>query len=377
MPTPDHFNLHKAIEQYIQEINCRELLRRDESDEIFDHLLSDSEELMADGLSEQEAFTMSVERFGVSELISIEYGKTRPLGSLKGQIVTGLMLFFTVLFITQLIHHLTIFTFSVGDHFHWTPQTGQLFDIGLKVLLLGGLMSYLVYRIKNQPYFRRLELWLIPLLGTGLPYILGRFWYLVHDPTGLYTYQKDMLDRMFINSQILSFLTIVLLVIIHFFRGVKDRRQQSSSSIRAQQPVFLMLTFYLLVLHAGIQLVGFLSFHSAQMMGLAEGSISNFDLGFKALFVGGLGLHLLQKLKKEKHFRTLEIWFLPLIALSMAALTKYTYTFFNMIDPAARKFFRIGIGNSSTIKVLALLLLVVLTFVIVAKEQRRLTKNFL
>lgn len=48
-----------------------------------------------------------------------------------------------------------------------------------------------------------------------------------------------------------------------------------------------------------------------------------------------------------------------------------------MIDPMARKFTRISLANSWTINVLALLLLLVCTLVMVAQEQRRLTKGWL
>lgn len=375
MHKPNPFNLDEAIEAHIREINYRNVLQEEECDEIFDHLLSDTETFMAEGLSEREAFALSIKSFGDTELISYEFERSRPFWSLKSQLVTGLMLFFTVLFITQFIHNLTILTFLAGDHFHWTPQTGQLFDLGLKMLILGGFSSYLVYRIKNYPYFRKIELWLLPLFGTVLPYIMGQFWYLVHDPTGLYTYQKDMLMRMTRNSDALSLAGIALLTIIYFIRRFKARKREPAYLTEKKRPVLFLSFFYLLILHAGIRLMDFLSFHGAKLMGIAKDWISNFDLAMKSLFVAGFAIYLFRQLGKQKPFGQLEAWLLPLLALPIVALVDYRFLFFDMIDPAARKFMRIGIVNSWTINVLTLFILVVMTFVMVAQEQRRLTRG--
>ncbi|PHN05939.1 hypothetical protein [Flavilitoribacter nigricans] len=375
MHHPDQFNLHHAIAHYIDEINNGDLLRGEEYDELFDHLLSDTEALMEDGLSAREAFTLSTDRFGSTGLIRQEYERAKPFASLKSRIVTGMMLFFTVLLLIGLTEHLTILNFLIGDHFHWSARTGRIFDFGLKALLLGGFAAYFTYRLKNYPYFCRLELWLLPLLGGVLPYLLARLWPLVQGPSGLYTYQKDMLSGMLSNSKIMAPAGVLILIVVHYLRRYKDRDRRAVSRTGSRQSVVFMFFFYLLVIQAGIKIMSFVSFYGGQWMGLTETGISNFDLILKCLFVDGMAIFLFLKRKKPQMFGRRENWMLPLLAMILFPIVDYMYVILSIMDPMTRKFMRTFVTNSYMINAFALLLLLILTFVMVAQEQRRLTKG--
>ncbi|PHN05937.1 hypothetical protein [Flavilitoribacter nigricans] len=176
MEHPTEFDLQLAINNFIREIDRRQVFDRDQLDELYDHFTEETASLTALGLNEREAFTVSKLRFGEAAVIRREYERVQPVDGAGQKIIFGFMGFFMIGFGYSLVSAAHQLVTSLYRRFGETREMLFLFlDYFLSFLIMGGLLTYIVYRLRTKPYFTRLELFAIPLLGFFMNFSGNRF----------------------------------------------------------------------------------------------------------------------------------------------------------------------------------------------------------
>ncbi|MCB0633342.1 MAG: hypothetical protein R2824_17725 [Saprospiraceae bacterium] len=217
------FHLQSAILQYIQRIDLEHLLDQDEREELFDHLLSETEALMETGLSEREALAVSKLRFGEIALISQQYEQVKPLGSVRKNLISGIMLFFMVTGLSSLLQMISIGSLVLFDELQIAPTFIRILDFGIKFMVFGGLLAYAITRIRQRQLFRSYELWLIPILGLLSPLALSAT-FLLGSPY-MRLYQGNLMSHFFLNTGIVVGICMTTLALIYYFILYRDRKE--------------------------------------------------------------------------------------------------------------------------------------------------------
>ena len=159
------FNLEKALEDFISTVNSGNLLSETDKDELRDHLTLEFSSLTELGLTEEEAFLISLKRFGYAELVQAEYQKAKPGKRIFQLLVFSIVAIFSI---KTVLNIMTISSLSVAV----IVQKLSLIDFGLYIkwgdvgvqvltLFMAILIGFIV--LQRADLSRIKNLWPIPV----------------------------------------------------------------------------------------------------------------------------------------------------------------------------------------------------------------------
>ena len=162
--------LRQDLDSMIEQINSSGALYKADSDELFDHLYSEIEQLKEQGLNHEEALQICKMRFGNIDLIKHEYIKERPFSVWKKRIIIGLGFFFSLSIVKSLISLISSYLLILTE-----PQISKNlmpFVNGGMQLVGGGVLIFLIYlTYKKRPIRINALLWLLPLISLTLYFV--------------------------------------------------------------------------------------------------------------------------------------------------------------------------------------------------------------
>lgn len=375
MESGPHFDLQLAIELYLQDIDQDHLLDRDEKNELFDHFLSGTEELMQQGYSEEEAFEHCKAGFGETDLISREYARARPFRVSLIAAAGGLLLFFSIPIINSLMLLIAAISYRGGQLLDIPIRWISIGNLALMVLLLGGIGAYLLDRLKKRPYFRKAELWAIPVSAVLLPLAGNVLLMMAYNRSTAYRYQIELISSLFTQGNTITQLSILIPVITVFVLRHRSRRSGQPLLAHGALSGSFFLFFYLLLGISSISLLSPLSLYAGHWLGFPDGWIKMSDIVLKITMVLSLLGYVGYRLKKQQFFGSVESVVLPILGLICPWVANWTFWF---VDAATINVRLINqtVLNSATIFQIALVLLILLSYVLISRTQKRLTAGW-
>lgn len=220
MEYPTKFDLQVAVQTYISAIDRNRLLDQDEREELFDHLMLETESLLEGGLTEEEAFTVSKLRFGESALISQQYEQVKPFAAVRKYILSGIMLFFIITGFSSVLQIFSLGSLALFHEWNLSNSITRYLDLGAKMMVFGFFLTYAFARIKRNQVLKKYEFWLVPLLGllspllSGIAFSLGYNYLRLAGPTMSY---------IFLNNKIITGICMVSLALIYYILLYKRR----------------------------------------------------------------------------------------------------------------------------------------------------------
>lgn len=123
--------------------------------------------------------------------------------------------------VTSLI---SCFTFWLSTVEYYGIGWVRWFDLVLKFLFLGGILAVITSRIQKQIYFKKLELFLIPVIGFASPY-LSDLLFLSLFPRDHWNHStRKMLELFNYNSQIIIITTIIIIALTTYSLMYKEQK---------------------------------------------------------------------------------------------------------------------------------------------------------
>ncbi|MCB0633341.1 MAG: hypothetical protein R2824_17730 [Saprospiraceae bacterium] len=369
MRHPDHFNLHEAIDAYLHEINQNALLNHEERAEIIDHLLTETEILQEQGLSERAAFTLAARQFGPSEQISREYQRVKPFFTVgKAAIAGSLLIFFTV-FIVNLIYALSLGMAVIAGQFSLSPSATTSIDLALKITLIIGALRYVQWRFKYQSKFKAWEAIIIPFVGLLSPFML-EYCYSYNNSA----YQDIVLKGLSNNSIILSILMFGGLVtcyrmIYQWRRFGRKILSGSASDTKVRTGIFVML-FLFLAIFSLTHIITSFSIWLATFNIFKLSWIKLFDFGLKLIFLGGVLTVIVSRIRTKAFFKKFELISIPLLGIVSPFLIDILFlTIASRIRINKTLFVMLNL-NSQILLGLILIVIAITTYALLYRERK-------
>jgi hypothetical protein len=180
-----HFDLQSGIRNYLSKLHLDGNLSRNDEMELESHIRDGVDSLAKTGLSEEEAFLITVKRTGHATILSEEYNKVNPF------FVSNKIRSYSIISLGLILSLGTIFLFlyDVIDMFRGAYLAQTTADTIVKVFLYLGLCVailtvlkwgksftlFLQNKIDRNPFATAATLFLLPLMSFGLQSILIRY----------------------------------------------------------------------------------------------------------------------------------------------------------------------------------------------------------
>lgn len=372
MLTSDDFNLNKAIEAYVRQVNRHHLINREEREELLDHLLTETEILQAEGWSEREAFEIAIEQFGSSELISEEYERVKPFYSIRKVAIAVSLLTFFFIFIAGLINALSLVAPLIKRQFFLDPTTSNLLDIGIKVSLIAGMVGYLHWRFRTQHPMKVWEVSLIPILGLAAPFFYGIMADLFFQRNYI---TSSLVEAHFNNVYIISVLLVGLLVV--YYRLIFKWRASKNSFIAASTTdskgkIGIIAAFFLsLTIISFIELITSFSMWLASTEILAAAWVKLFDLVWKLFLLWGMLAIIVNRIKNQVFFKKLELIFIPLVGFASLYLSEMLFVALASRGLFDKTIFGYINYNTQIIVGFSFIMVAIMTYIFLFKERKQ------
>lgn len=375
--TPDQFNLHEAVEAYISQLDRDNQLRRDEHEEIADHLLTEVEILQQGGFGQQEAFSLAVTQFGPTELISREYQRIKPFYTIRKAAIAAALFLFLFVFIVGSLYALSSVVWVVSREFALSGSAEKYLDITVKVIFTSVAIIYLWRRFDRRKTLKVREMIVIPMLGLAAPFfnnILNHFL----SGSGHISYSSLLTGHMntyMIFSILLAGLLIVSYRLIfkwHYAskKPLSETTNYSKVKIGILTAFFLLLAIFVVV----TSLISCFTFWLSTVGYYGIGWVKWLDLVLKFLFLGGMLAIIASRINNRKFFKKLELLLIPLIGFASPYLSDRL--FISVFPPdhwnhSTRKTLELFNGNSQVVIVFTILIITVTTYLLIYKEQKQ------
>ena len=256
------FDLQYEIKNYLKKLLLNGNLTNSDAMEIESHIKDGVDSLTRNGLSEEEAFLITLKRVGNADLLSEEYNKVNPFfvsNKIRSFSIIGLALILSLGTIFLLLYDLISMFRSVYLK-HTTADTivkASLYlalCIAILIILKWGnsFTMFLQRKIERQPFLTAAILFLLPLLSFGLQSVIIR--YIPRDETQEnLNVPFDVNDVQYANfSFYLVIIAAVLVTLIWFESSVKKRKLTQRKSFFNSQILFLILFSIIICLSAGM-----------------------------------------------------------------------------------------------------------------------------
>ncbi len=169
MEPAKRFDLEREIAIYIGTMRDRGL-NKSEIDELVEHFLLSSQDLIENGLRPEEAFLISKRRFGDLEMVEEEYEKAVPRYSTRRMFLNSIFLFFSIVALLATVNYISLFSMYAAGHFpNLSDAYIQVGDLILKMSSVG-LLAFASYHIVARsrttrwwPYIALPAIALLPL----------------------------------------------------------------------------------------------------------------------------------------------------------------------------------------------------------------------
>lgn len=225
MERTEKFDLNFEINQLIQYININQNLGQEETDELFDHLLSESEYLMESGLSAPEAFTITKMRFGESKMIRLEFEKIKPKYPFGYIFINSIMIVSAIILLNIITGYSSILTFKLYQVSTLPTDFLTVLDLSLKFILSGGIIYWVYWSLRSNAPFARGSYYILPIIAVI--YSFGFNWV---SPSIFYSLRgldMDFMSGIGINTYIIGGLIVLGLVIIYFMYLSQERKKSA------------------------------------------------------------------------------------------------------------------------------------------------------
>src|SRR5438309_4357342 len=179
------FDLQHEIKNYLNKLLQNGNLTNSDEMEIESHMKDGIDSLTKNGLSEEEAFLITLKRMGNADLLSEEYNKVNPFFvsvKIRSFSITSLALILSMGTIFLLLYDLlsmfrsVYFRQSTVDTIMKATLYLALCIAILIILKWGSSFSMFVQRkIERQPFLTAAILFLLPLLSFGLQSVIIRY----------------------------------------------------------------------------------------------------------------------------------------------------------------------------------------------------------
>ena len=256
------FDLQHEIKTYRNKLLQNGNLSNSDWMEIESHIKDAIEPLTKVGLSEEEAFLITLKRTGSAELLSEEYNKVNPFfvsSKIRSFSITSLGLILSLGTIFLLVYDLTTLFRSV---YLKQTTTDVIMKASLYLFLCIGILvilkwsnSFTIFlqrKIERQPFLTAAILFLLPLISFGIQSVIIR--YIPRNDT-----QESLIARFDINdvqyanfSFYLVIIAAVLATLIWFESSIKKRKASEQRSFFNPQILFLIFFSIVICLSAGM-----------------------------------------------------------------------------------------------------------------------------
>ncbi|MEM6348330.1 MAG: permease prefix domain 1-containing protein [Bacteroidota bacterium] len=175
MEQSSEFDLDLAIQHQLDAYNAQGMLSPIDRDELLDHLYEQTQDLMRQGLSTEEAFLISQKRLGTAEVLSSEYQKARPWTRLVQFFAFAIIFLFGLKMMLNLMQIVSLSASVLVNQF--LPEQLSLFlewgDVSLQIASIIIALVVASRLIKRISASKLKNLW--PVLLTYLISEIARF----------------------------------------------------------------------------------------------------------------------------------------------------------------------------------------------------------
>jgi hypothetical protein len=257
-----HFDLEHEIKNYLNNLLLNGNLTSSDEMEIENHLRDGVDSLTKNGLSDEEAFLITLKRTGNVDLLTEEYNKVNPFfvsNKIRSFSITGLALILSIGTIVLLLYDLLSMFRSV-----YLKQTtaDTIVKASLYLALCTGILiilkwgnsftMFLQKNIERKPFLTAAILFLLPLISFGLQSIIIRYIPRNQTQEGLNA-NFDINDVQYANfSFYLVIIASVLVTLIWFESNIKKRKLPEKKSFFNSQILFLIFFSIVICLSAGM-----------------------------------------------------------------------------------------------------------------------------
>ena len=220
MEQSNRFELEAEITEFLKEVDHQGVVGHGGKEELFDHFMTEVEELEDNGLSPKEAFEVSKLRFGGAALIRKEYEKVNPFLSVGQKLLIGLISFFAIMILVSAINISSAFTLWIAyiSDIPWNYIT--LFDLFLKAGFVAGFVGIFFYQIKNQKGNIPQLAWLVPVISLFMGAGSELLWsYATRWNNGV------MIAKVFQNATLIYIVFFVSLMFLSYFLLIRERKK--------------------------------------------------------------------------------------------------------------------------------------------------------
>ena len=164
MEKPNNIILTQLINTYVSSLNNCDILSKEDKLEVTDHLMSESENLLATGLNTEEAFAIAKMRFGDTPTIEQEYKKVKPWSGVLRACTYTLMVMLIIQSYLLISHVLKIsFWYALGEKKSFLDNmfvTNMIIQLIVAILLIWILAKSRLISFFKEPS----RLWFFPIL---------------------------------------------------------------------------------------------------------------------------------------------------------------------------------------------------------------------
>ncbi|PHN05938.1 permease prefix domain 1-containing protein [Flavilitoribacter nigricans] len=370
MHTPDHFNLSEAIEQYLSRIDRYQLLSYGQREELLDHLLTETEELQAAGWSEQQAFSIAIEQFGSSELISREYEQIRPFFNIRKAAIAASLLVFCFMFLVGLLYALSLGSTLIAKQFYLMPPFTTYLDLSLKVVILGTIAWYVRRRFRAQQPLRSWEAALIPVLGLVSPFVISYCLF----------YQGYVNLKVLLTGHYTSFYLLIFLMLAALIGGYREifKLQQPGRGLdpmangdRKARAGIIVTFFFAFAIFSLINAVSSFSMWLSYLSLLETGWVQMLDLVLKLMLLGGVLAVVASRIQRQAGFKRYELLLVPLLGAAGPFISEYLLLGVAALGKFDRVFFGTINYNSKIVLGIVFIAIIATTYLLMYRERKQ------
>lgn len=375
----ENFNLQNALAAYLEEIDTKDLLNKEQTEELIDHLLTETEHLQEEGMNEREAFTLAIKKFGPSELISREYEQAKPLFTLKKAVILSSLLVFFYVFLAGLFNAISTTTLIMAAKLEITGNWISVLDLILKFFLVVVSIGYLRSTLSKRSFLKSRTVWLIPLLGMCAPFfseLISSF----YGPTGLPQSQHSLMGDFFTNSRtVLTFLLIGTLVLCYTmvfrlnFLKWRDRWLYPATS---RILIGIMVSFFaFFAIYTSVHFISFFSLWLASQLTVAEPMVRFADIVLKISFFGMLTAVAVGRIRQQQFYSKKEQLLIPIFGFACPFVLDFIFNkILNYTGGNLKLFMQLNV-NSMVVLGISIICILTITYLLIYQERKRLAKS--
>lgn len=257
-----NFNLQSEIKNYLNDLNLKSNLTRNDEIELESHIYDGVASLQNKGLSPDEAFLITVKRIGSTDILSKEYNKVNPFfvsNKLRSYSALGLGLVIS-------LGTILLFIYELINLYRENNLIKTSADMPVKALLYFGLCIavlsifkwgkpfslMLQKKIEQQPFLTASILFILPLISFLLqPVIIQSF-----DKSagqGYFNFRGlDISYVPYINLCFYLLVAAVLFLAIVFFEVSMKKQETFKKEPSLASPIIFLIFFSLFICIAAI-----------------------------------------------------------------------------------------------------------------------------